>query len=218
MSNQRSLASRIAALSCVMSLLLIDVAVARQIHVQVSDADGAPVPGVAVFTAGGASRPPPAESAVMDQIDTRFDPHVLVIQRGTSVEFPNSDVVAHHVYSFSKPNNFVLPLYKGDTHDPVVFKHDGVVTLGCNIHDQMLAYIVVVESDEFGITDAEGRLTLELDGDETAVSIWSPRIRDREGALTRELTTTDTSIHFELQRKLLPPHDADAGAIQWSDY
>lgn len=208
----------LASLCGAMSLLSIDIAVAGSIEVRVIGPDGAPVPGVAVFTTGGDIQPPPAESAVMDQVDTQFDPHVLVIQRGTSVEFPNSDVVAHHVYSFSKPNDFVLPLYKGDPHDPVTFKHDGVVTLGCNIHDQMLAYIVVVESDDYGITDAEGRLTLELDGDETAVSIWSPRIRDHEVGLTRELTGLSSPLVFELQRKLLPPHDAGAGAIQWSDY
>ena len=64
----------------------------------------------------------------------QFVPHMLVVQTGTSIEFPNSDVVGHHVYSFSKPNNFVLPLYTGDSHAPVTFDHDGVVMLGCNIN------------------------------------------------------------------------------------
>ena len=71
----------------------------------------------------------PTASAVMDQRDMQFVPHLLVVQTGTSVEFPNSDTVAHHVYSFSNPNKFMLPMYKGDQHPPVTFEHSGVVSL-----------------------------------------------------------------------------------------
>lgn len=202
----------------VLLLLLAGRALAGPVDILVLDPDGKPVPDVAVFAGGGSSRPPAAKPAVMDQVDTRFVPHVLVIQKGMSVDFPNSDTVAHHVYSFSKPNDFVLPLYKGDPHEPVTFDYDGIVTLGCNIHDQMLAYIVVVDTDTFGKTDASGALTLDIDSDTKSVSIWSPRIRDRKAALTRELSTADTAIIFHLQKKLLPPFDTGVEAIQWSDY
>jgi hypothetical protein len=154
----------------------------------------------------------------MDQRDTRFQPHILIIQKGTTVEFPNSDVVAHHVYSFSKPNDFVLPLYKGDPHEPVMFERDGIVTLGCNIHDQMLGYIVVVDTDIFGVTDEAGTLSVAIDETSGAatVSIWSPRIRDKE--LTKVVASTSKSAAFSLQKKLRPPHDSDTDAMQWSEY
>src|SRR5882757_8652807 len=84
--------------------------------------------------------------AILDQINKEFVPEVLVVRVGTSVLFPNSDSVAHQVYSFSPAKKFALPLYRGRPYPPVVFDKAGTVTLGCNIHDQMVGYIVVSEA------------------------------------------------------------------------
>ncbi len=162
---------------------------AESVEVRVIGLDGEPVANIAVFieTEGVGPTALADTPATMDQIDRQFVPHMLVIRKGQSVEFPNSDVVAHHVYSFSKPNNFVLPLYKGDPHAPIRFDHDGVVTLGCNIHDHMLGYIVVVDTNVFGATDESGRVSLTVDDDATqyTVHIWSPRFREAEDCLSR---------------------------------
>jgi hypothetical protein len=140
------------------------------------------------------------------------------VQKGTAVEFPNSDTIAHHVYSFSKPNNFVLPLYKGDPHDPVKFDHDGIVTLGCNIHDHMLAYIVVVDTPTFGVTDEAGRadVTVNDTWGQATVHIWSPRIRDE--VLSRAVVSGSSTITYALEKKLRPAHDSGSEAVQWSEY
>ena len=194
-------------------------ALARTIAVEVVGPDGDPVADVVVYATYDAGRRATSPgSAVMDQVDTRFVPHILAVQKGTSVEFPNSDVVAHHVYSFSKPNEFVLSLYKGDPHDPITFEHDGIVTLGCNIHDDMLAYIVVVDTDVFGKTDAAGTLHLNVDDGATnvAVHIWSPRVRDND--LTRLVDTGGTMATFRLEKTLRPPHDPGSDAVHWSEY
>lgn len=208
-----------AAIAALFCASLVASAFADQLEVFVQDAEGNPVPDVAVYATfqSDQARDTPG-SAVMDQMGKQFVPHVLVVQVGTSVEFPNSDVVAHHVYSFSKPNNFALPLYKGDAHAPITFHHDGIVTLGCNIHDHMLAYIVVVDTDVFGKTDADGRVTLEIPGSNRngSVHIWSPRIRDAE--LTQELEPESSTLKFALSKKLRPAYDAGSEAIQWSGY
>ena len=152
------------AMALLLSVVSCAVVHAEMIEVNVVDADGVPVPEVVVFieqNGAGVRRAAP-ETAVMDQRDMEFVPHVLVVQKGASVLFPNSDTVGHHVYSFSKPNNFVLPLYTGDPHDAVIFGHDGVVMLGCNIHDNMLAYIVVVDTDLFGVTDESGSVLINI--------------------------------------------------------
>jgi plastocyanin len=208
---------------CAMAFsVAVDAAV---INVLVLGSDGEPIPHVAVFVDGddapgnAASTP----SATMDQVGTQFVPHMLVVETGTAVEFPNSDIVAHHVYSFSKPNNFVLPLYKGDVHAPVTFEHDGVVILGCNIHDGMLGYIVVVNSGVFGVTDAEGRVSLDIDADSSArtVSIWSPRIRDDENALSKDAASStdgESELTFKMQKKLRPSHHSQSDAVKWSEY
>jgi len=199
--------------------IVIVPARAGTIDVTVLDPDGNPVPEVAVYVIQGesSSREAPG-TAIMDQRDTRFVPHTLVVQKGTSVEFPNSDIVAHHVYSFSKPNNFVLPLYKGDAHAPVTFEYDGIVTVGCNIHDHMLGYIVVVDTDVFGVTDENGKLAVAVSDSsgDVAVNIWSPRIRDKE--LTQTVAATTSPVTFSLQKKLRPPHDPDTEGAQWSEY
>ena len=96
-------------------------------------------------------RPPP--KAVIDQHHEQFVPRVLIVQRGTEVSFPNTDRVQHHVYSFSQTKQFELPLYRGNEHPPVMFDHAGVAVLGCNIHDHMVGYVLVVDSSHFGFTD-----------------------------------------------------------------
>lgn len=199
-------------------------ALAGSIEVTVLDRDGQPVPDVAVFLESPdlAATPAPASaSAVMDQYDKRFVPHVLVIQAGTSVEFPNSDSIAHHVYSFSYPNQFKLPIYKGDAYPPITFNESGVVILGCNIHDNMLGYILVVDTPVFAKTNEEGRAVLdaEVRGD-ARVSLWSPRIRDDLEGLRVDVRSSDPEARLTVQlaKSLRPPHDGHSEALSWSEY
>ena len=188
------------------------------LRVAVVDRDGNPVADVVVMLEGPSlpETPEPGGQNIMDQVNIAFEPHVLVVQQGAEVEFPNSDSVAHHVYSFSKPNNFVLPLYRGEKHEPIRFEHPGVVVLGCNIHDGMVGYIVVTESAHFGKTNADGELLFAIEADTKAqVRIWSPRFRDKADTLIREIDLTTTeSLTFELQKKLRPEHRSEP----WQDY
>jgi len=198
---------------------------AETIKVTVVDPDGVPVPEVVVFIeqdGNGVQRDSP-ESAVMDQRNRQFVPHVLVVQKGASVLFPNSDTIGHHVYSFSKPNNFVLPLYTGDPHDPVIFDHDGVVMLGCNIHDHMLGYIVVVDTDVFGLTDETGSVLLRVADSASGyvANIWSPRIRDGKQELRRVVdspSSINSELTFTLQKSIRASHHEQAEAVHWSEY
>jgi plastocyanin len=210
-------------LSCFLAIAMGPVS-ADELTVRVLDAGGVPVPDVAVFATredGRAGLEPTSKTAVMDQVDIRFVPHILLIQKGMSVEFPNSDVVAHHVYSFSKPNNFVLPLYKGEVHEPVAFAHDGVVTIGCNIHDEMLAYIVVVDTNAYAMTDSQGEVQLTTSDpiSDYDINIWSPRIKDDKEQLKRRLSDGDLqNVVFTLKKSLWPSQADHTESIEWSDY
>lgn len=193
-------------------------AVASEMAVTVIDRDGNPVSDVAVFVEqpGGDSVSVTGQTATMDQVDAQFVPHLLVVQKGTRVNFPNSDVIAHHVYSFSRPNEFILPLYKGNAHSPIDFDHPGIVTLGCNIHDHMLAYILVVDGPAFGKTGKEGRVVLDAAPDSAAtVRIWSPRIRDDSDLLVQ---AAGSDLVFRLDKNLRPDHNVERGGIVWNDY
>ena len=154
---------------------------AATLEVQVRDRAGSPVLNAVVWAAAEGARPAQARrSAVMDQRDRQFIPHVLVVQTGTAVDFPNSDDVRHHVYSFSPAKQFQLPLYKGSPGSPVVFDKPGVVELGCNIHDRMSAFIVIVDTPHFAKTDTEGRITLrDLAPGTYTVSLWYPSMREK---------------------------------------
>ncbi len=106
--------------------------------------------------------PPPREPAVMDQKSLRFVPHVLPILAGTTVEFPNSDPLAHNVFSISDTKRFNLGLYGRGTVRRLRFERPGVVALLCNVHLEMSAYIVVLKNPYFARTAADG--TYRIDG------------------------------------------------------
>lgn len=110
--------------------------------------------------------PPPDASAalghaIMDQVDLAFAPHVLSIQAGTLVRFPNRDQVRHSIYSFSAPRVFEVKLYRGLDAPPIYFDRTGLVVLGCNIHDDMLAYVYVHDTPHSAVSDAGGHATIE---------------------------------------------------------
>lgn len=113
--------------------------------------------------------------AIIDQVERRFVPMVLLIEAGQSVDFPNSDNVRHHVYSFSDIKQFSTPLYADESIEPVLFDKPGIAVLGCNIHDSMVAYVYVSESPVRAISDESGNLLLTgLTANPGTLSVWHP--------------------------------------------
>ncbi|MEM6987046.1 MAG: methylamine utilization protein [Pseudomonadota bacterium] len=206
-------------------LLSTGTLAAATLDVVVEDRKGKPVPDVVVLVESSTGTPLSSGAAQqntfkMDQRNMMFDPYILVVPVGSAVTFLNSDATAHHVYSFSKTKRFTLPLYKGTAPDPVVFDKTGVVTLGCNIHDHMVGYILVAESPLHARTDADGRATIEIEGDGTGMQlrIWSPRIRDKRKHLVQSASTSEP-VQFKLKKKLKAPHNPhDTGSSEWEDY
>src|SRR5690242_5635963 len=132
--------------------------------IHVATADGHALPG-AIVTARpleGAARKAAPINAVMDQVNRAFAPDLLVVPVGSTVEFPNSDSVSHQIYSFSPAKRFQLPLYHGKPYPPTHFDQPGVVTLGCNIHDEMLAYLLVTDAPWYGRTNEAGSWSAEV--------------------------------------------------------
>lgn len=132
---------------------------ASPLDIHVTDSAGKPIGGAVVFLDSPQAREQarPLAGAEVAQSERRFMPAVSVVTVGTAVLFPNLDTVRHHVYSFSPAKRFELKLYVGTPSAPVVFDQPGIAVLGCNIHDQMAAWIVVVATPWFGRTDEAGR-------------------------------------------------------------
>lgn len=152
-------------LRCVLPACLLVVAgatFAADLTVVVTGADGRPLRDAVVMAtpARGALPVKPMPMVAVSQAGRAFDPAVTVITAGTAVSFPNNDTVRHHVYSFSPAKTFEIKLYAGVPHAPVVFDKPGVAVLGCNIHDQMVAWIVVTDTPLHARTDADGRARL----------------------------------------------------------
>ena len=187
-------------------------ALAASVEVRLHQADGAPLDdAVLVVTARGAGKTPPPTPATMDQRDYRFQPHLLPVQTGARVRFPNSDAVSHHVYSFSPAKRFELFLSKGGAAKEVTFDRPGVVALGCNIHDWMLAYVLVVDTPYFAVTGADGVAEVAgLPAGSYSLEAWHPRLVDPPAMLRRDVTLqADSRESWELRlvKALLPARD-----------
>jgi len=193
---------------------------AATLVINVRSVDGRALAGavVTVRPLDGPARKAAAVHAVMDQVNRAFEPDLLVIPVGSTVEFPNSDSVSHQIYSFSPAKRFQLPLYRGKRYPPTHFDQAGVVTLGCNIHDEMLAYLLVTDAAYYGRTDHDGAFSADVPRGRYRVAIWHPRLRDAESDLERELTVGEgdrADLTLRLARPLEPaplsdrPHSWD---------
>jgi plastocyanin len=121
------------------------------------------------------AKPPATQgAAIIDQINKRFVPRVSVVRTGTTITFPNSDHIRHQVYSFSRAKTFTLKLYAASPKTPVTFDQPGLVVLGCNIHDSMVAFVGVVDSPYFAKTADSGTVTLNLPAGRYRLRAWHP--------------------------------------------
>jgi plastocyanin len=197
---------------------------AGEASVTVLSVTGTPVAGAMVVAEPASPAPRPADQprAVMDQRNLMFVPEVLVVRTGTLVDFPNSDQVRHMVYSFSGAKVFQLPLYAGRTQPPVLFDKPGLVTLGCNIHDNMLGFIYVTDSPWHGRTDAEGRLALrDLPPGSYTLRAWHPLLDETGPQLEQHLAIVEgpaANATFRFKRPLRQPLMHHGANKKWEDY
>lgn len=192
-----------------MASIAVLPAVAATVTVQVLDVAGTPVPNAVVYAepTGGQAVPKSLKQAEIEQKDIKFFPLVSVVQVGTPVLFPNHDKVRHHVYSFSPAKTFELKLYSGVPTSPIVFDKVGTVVLGCNIHDQMVAYLQVVNTPYFAKTDMSGRAKLEgLVNGKYALKAWYFKMGPAEAAMEQPLTYqgADMAASVKLAVKAVP--------------
>lgn len=150
----------------------------------------------------------PTEVAVIDQIDKQFKPKQIVVEKGQSVNFPNSDNIRHHVYSFSKAKIFELKLYADTPEAPIQFPDHGVVVLGCNIHDSMIGYIFVSKSTETVSTTENGEATLRVKDAIDHINVWHAHNAAGPESLLRvelESLTQDASGRYLINIDILEP-------------
>lgn len=205
------------AIGMVCTLLGPSLALAAALSVQVTDGMGAPLADAVVYAEPVSGEIPPksVHAFEIEQRNRKFLPLVTVVQTGTEISFPNNDTVKHHVYSFSPAKMFDLPLYSGKAAKPQLFDQSGTVVLGCNIHDQMIAYVQVVNTPYFAKTDASGKIKLDgLVPGKYVLKAWHYNLPLNAQVVEQPIGVAagDNSASFKLNVKRSKPATENAGA------
>lgn len=170
----------VAAMGLIAGMAAAGVCQAADLTVLVRDKAGRPIrDAVILIDAPGAATPRPQGAYSVVQQNMKFAPFVLIAPVGAEVSFPNRDTVRHHVYSFSPTKPFELKLYGSEqAARSVKFDKAGVVALGCNIHDSMVAFIRVVSTPFAAKTDATGHARLTgMNNGAANLKIWHPYLK-----------------------------------------
>ena len=149
----------LAAVFAFLGILLNTSASAGVVSGTASDSHGA-VRGAVVYLTGNAASPPPLLNAQVDQRDKMFSPHVSVVTRGTTVRFPNDDTLFHNVFAYFQAKKFDLGMYPRGASKKVTFDKTGLVVILCNVHSSMSAYIMVVDTPYYAVSDGSGHFRL----------------------------------------------------------
>jgi plastocyanin len=179
---------------------------AAPLSVRVVDAAGRPVRDavVTLHPADGAARPMHGGRFTVSQQNLQFHPFLTIVPVGADVSFPNFDPTKHHVYSFSAAKKFELKLFARDQSRTVHFDNPGVVALGCNIHDQMSAFIVVTDSAWTARTNAHGMVTFgDAPNAPARLVVWHPYLRAPGGQLQQAIAPAQRNASFQI--RLRPP-------------
>ncbi|HLK60779.1 MAG TPA: carboxypeptidase regulatory-like domain-containing protein [Chthonomonadaceae bacterium] len=114
----------------------------------------------AVIYLEGSQKSQPLAKAVVDQRNKAFVPHVSVVTKGTIIQFPNNDTVFHNVFAYYQAKKFDLGMYPRGAVKTVTFDKPGLVALLCNVHSDMSAYIMVVDTPYYAVTDKQGKFRI----------------------------------------------------------
>ncbi len=187
---------------------------AGDMRILVMNSDGRPVRDAVVTVHTRAAPPGPIRFPWAMQIGQRnmqFDPFVLIAPAGASVAFPNYDDVRHQVYSFSEPGPFELRLFGRDETRSVQFRNVGVIAIGCNIHDNMSAFIYVVDTPYAVKTGADGFAVLRnVPAGEATLRVWHPYMRAQHNRVDSTVTIT-AQFERRIDIRLRPPPDRSGG-------
>lgn len=173
---------------------------ATELRGSVRDETGAIKNAVIYATPLNGSADAEVGTAVIDQVNKLYVPFVSAIPAGTTVTFPNKDDIKHHLYSVSPTKPFERPLYKGQKAAPVLFDKPGEVILGCNIHDWMIAHLLVLDTPYAAVTDDHGRAVIaDLPVGEYLVRVWHPGMKGKKNGQNnpRKINLLDSTNKIE---------------------
>lgn len=183
-------------------------ALAGELIVRIDDGHGRPAAD-AVVTArkeGGAGQEQHAAMIrIIDQREETFVPYVEIFRPGDEVVFRNSDRTRHHVYSFSPAKTFEFVIAPGESTTPVVLDRLGEVSVGCNIHDQMITHLYVSDAPWIARSAADGSAVFDgLPPGTYQLQVWHPQLRPGRPEPAQSIAVADAPTTVTFSLSLLP--------------
>ncbi|MEO7324151.1 MAG: methylamine utilization protein [Dokdonella sp.] len=205
-----------------LGFLLGEPAKAGTLSVLVEDSHSAPVADAVVSVRGDHDEALSATLPVTKIIDQRgesFVPYVEVFRPGDHVIFHNSDRTRHHVYSFARAKSFEFVIGSGRSAPPVTLDQVGEISVGCNIHDRMIAHLYISDAPHVAKTGADGRVVFEdLPAGMYSLQVWHPQLRPGRTEPPRAISLAVTPVNLTIPLSLLPDPRAGADDPERSQY
>jgi plastocyanin len=196
--------------SVVLLLLLMQLAHvhASELIVSIDDGHGNPASDavVSLRKEGAVDQAPRAAATkIIDQRDETFIPYVEIFRPGDQVVFRNSDRTRHHVYSFSAAKSFEFVIAPGDSAPPVTLDRIGEISVGCNIHDQMITHLYVSDAPWIARSAADGRVVFDgLPAGMYQLEVWHPQLRPGRPGPRQSVAVDDAPVNLTFSLSLLP--------------
>jgi plastocyanin len=151
---------------------------------------------------GATARPATRQRSVITQRDKRFLPHIVAVEAGSEVSFPNEDPFFHNVFSIFNGKRFDLGLYASGETRPVNFNRPGISYIFCNIHPHMSAVVVTLDTPYYAISDQAGNLVFtDVPAGNYRLSVWHERAKPETlAALTRTVQVPATGLDLGVVR------------------
>ena len=176
-------------------------------QVKVIDSAGNPVNNIAVFLTSTLKQPNyQARNTIIKQTEGAFSPYVNVVQKGKPVTFINEDEITHHIYSVAGKNRFSFKLHANKSLSKNEFSTTEEVAMGCNIHDWMTGYVLVVDTPIYGTTNSDGSIDFRnlRDGD-YQVQIWHPKLKAIDKGIIQDVKVKQGEVFEYTLKSVLDP-------------
>lgn len=181
--------------------------VAADITIKVLDKNNKPLADMVVYLQSEANLSLPLNENIVEvgQFDRSFTPYISVMQLGNKVNFKNKDDITHHIYSPIGENKFSYKISAGQSQIKSDFEQAGEVAMGCNIHDWMSGYLLIVDTPIFGKTDKNGQLNLTVQhSGEYKLVVWHPQLDVLDNRFYQQVQLSeDKAITVKLDNKIL---------------
>lgn len=192
------------------SPLLLTQVHAAELMVKLVDKDNKPLENVVVYVtpkSGVEGLPKNHEQLIVGQKDKKFSPYVTVMQKGQKITFSNQDDITHHIYSVSGNNRFDFKLKAGAEVVTDDMSSTEEIAMGCNIHDWMSGYVLVVDTPYYGVSNDNGVVSLTVSQlEQYTITAWHPQLDMSSNKFEQfyDLKTNSATINMKLPKNLLP--------------